>query len=157
MLHLDWLFVDWEFGYRIREWDRRNSKEDILKRMKIIQSINTSKNTFGYHWVTARTIGETIDAVLETGAKKYHSWISVSPFKQTKRGGHVPFQYSHQFVSVYHFWIVSRSSWRRESSRCNDINRFRTRGFLSSIPIWLLPVKLRKVYLNNSHWFCRSA
>lgn len=97
---LDWLFIDWEFGYHLRDWDRKNSKDTILSRMKAIQNINTSKNTIGYHWVSSRTMSDTIEAVTETGAKKVHNWVTVSTHKQVKKGGHVPFQYSTQFVSV---------------------------------------------------------
>lgn len=95
---LDWLFVDWEFGYNIREWDQKLTRNMIVQRMKAVQAINTSKSTVGYHWVGPRAASETIDTVLETGSKKFHDWTTVSTHKQAKKGGNVPFQYSTQRV-----------------------------------------------------------
>lgn len=95
---LDWLFVDWEFGYGIREWDKKIEKDTILKRLNAFQKINTSKTTMGYHWVSIYCIQDIIEALLETSAKKIHSWVTISTHKQVKRGGHVPFQYSTQQV-----------------------------------------------------------
>jgi len=98
---LDWLFIDWEYGINIKEWDRPASRTAIRERLNAFNNVNSSSNTISYQWCFMTTISDLIEINLDLGAKKIHNWITVSTHKQAKKGGNVPFYYSTNLVQQF--------------------------------------------------------